>query len=174
MINIRSYISKDLVFGAIGGSILATILTSIIDGKAIEESHKELKLSNDKLEEVLANFEEYNNLIDEQRKLIKEQKEFQKKANEKIKELGEKLVKYKTKEVLEEREKIKKEEAKKAIEEKRWDDVYRLTERWYNHYPVDMSRAEVFTNLEKDGYITKEDRTDAYNYFGNLWFYVGD
>ncbi len=169
-INIRSYISKDLVFGAFGGAILGTIIAGLIDGKAIEESNKELKLSNDKLEEVLANFEEYSNLIDDQQKLIKEQKEFQKKANEKIKELEEKLKDY----LAEEAKKKEVEKVKKAIEERDWSTVYNLAEGWYNPYPVQMSRAEVFTNLEKDGYITKEDRIDAYDYYGNLWFYVGD
>ena len=64
--------------------------------------------------------------------------------------------------------------AKKAIEEKDWDMVYRVTEHWYNHYPVDMSRAEVFGHLQTDGYITKEQTMEAHDYFGNLWFYVGD
>lgn len=176
-INIRSYISKDLVFGAFGGAILGTIIAGLIDGKAIEESNKELKLSNDKLEEVLANFEEYRDLINKQKELIKEQKEFQKKANEKIKELEEKLRKYIVKEVKEKEEQAEREKVKEVIDSGRrnkWDEVYRLTEHWYNHTPCQMSRAEVFTNLEKDGYITKEDRNDAYDYFGNLWFYVGD
>ena len=79
----------------------------------------------------------------------------------------------KEKDEKEEKEK-KEKEVKEAIKNKKWDEVYRLTERWYNHNPVDMSRAEVFTNLEKDGYITKEQNMDAHDYFGNLWFYVGD
>lgn len=68
----------------------------------------------------------------------------------------------------------KEKEVKQAIKEKKWDVVYKLTERWYNHCPVQMSRAEVFTNLKKDGYIAQEECTEAHDYFGNLWFYVGD
>lgn len=167
MINIRSYISKDLVFGAIGGSILATIITSIIDGKAIEESNKELELSIEQLEK-------YSNLVEEQNKVIEDQNKVQKEANNKIKELEEKLRKYILKEVKEKEEQDEKEKVREAIKKKQWDDVYRLTEHWYNHTPCQMSRAEVFGNLETEGYIIKEDRTDAYDYFGNLWFYVGD
>lgn len=84
--------------------------------------------------------------------------------------LKKEIVKYEA--ILEAEE--RKEKAKEAIKNKKWDEVYKLTERWYNHYPVQMSRSEVFTNLEKDGYITQEERTEAYNYFGSLWNYVGD
>ena len=107
------------------------------------------------------------------------------KENEELKKENESLIEeintYETKfseiarKELEEKEKQEKiEKAKEAIKNKKWDEVYKLTERWYNHYPVDMSRSEVFTNLEKDGYITQEERTEAYNYFGSLWNYVGD
>lgn len=107
------------------------------------------------------------------------------KENEELKKENESLIEeintYETKfseiarKEIEEREKRENiEKAKEAIKNKKWDEVYRLTERWYNRNPVDMSRAEVFTNLEKDGYITKEQNMDAHDYFGNLWFYVGD
>lgn len=99
----------------------------------------------------------------------------------KIKEKDEEINTYKTKfseiarkELEEKAAEERKEKAKEAIKNKKWDEVYKLTERWYNHYPVQMSRSEVFTNLEKDGYITQEERTEAYNYFGSLWNYVGD
>ena len=174
MINIISYISKDLVFGAIGGSILATIFTSIIDGKIIDKSNKELKLSNEQLKKAAENLEFYSNLIDEQTKIIEDQNKVQKEANNKIKELEEKLRQYIVKEVKEKEEQEEKEKVREAIKKKQWDDVYRWTEHWYNHTPCQMSRAEVFGNLKTEGYIIQEEQTEAYNYFGNLWFYVGD
>ena len=171
---IINYISKDLVFGAFGGSILATILWNYIYKKAIDDSNKDLELSNEELKKAAENLEKYDNLCEEQNKIIADQNKVQKDANEKIKELEEKFRKYITKEVKEKEEKERKEKAKEAIKNKKWDDVYHLTERWYNHYPVQMSRSEVFTNLEKDGYITQEEYAEAYNYFGSLWNYVGD
>ena len=177
MINIRSYISKDLVFGAFGGAILGTIIAGFIDGKAIDESNKALELSNEELKKAAENLEKYSNLVDEQNKIIEDQNKVQKDANSKIAELEEKLRKYLVKEVKEKEEQAEREKVKEVIDSgkrNKWDEVYRLTEHWYNHTPCQMSRAEVFTNLEKDGYITEEDRSDAHDYFGNLWFYVGD
>lgn len=165
---IKNYISKDLVIGAIGGSILATIITSIIDTKAVEEANEELELSNDEFEKKL---DEYLEKMNDQEEVIEAQ-------GLKIQELEDELKKKDKEKEAEERKgketEERKEEVKKAIKNKEWDDVYHLTERWYNHYPVQMSRSEVFTNLEKDEYITQEERTEAYNYFGSLWNYVGD
>lgn len=107
------------------------------------------------------------------------------KENEKLREENESLIEeintYEAKfseiarkELAEKEKQEKIEKAKEAIKNKKWDTVYKLTERWYNHYPVQMSRSEVFANLEKDGYITQEENKEAFSYFGNLWNYTGD
>lgn len=178
---IMNYISKDLVFVAGVTAVLATIVTSIIDNKEIkkaeqnvEEARKTIgegKEAAERLQKTMTEIEaETVELLEENEKLRKENKSLIEEINTyetKFSEIARKEI--------EEREKQEKiEKAKKAIKNKKWDDVYRLTEGWYNHYPVDMSRSEVFTNLEKDGYITQEEHTEAYNYFGSLWNYVGD
>ena len=192
MINIRSYISKDLVFGAIGGSILGTIIAGLIDGKALDESNKELELSNEQLEKAAENLEKFNSCMSDMEEVVKTQglriqeleNELKKYDNEDFKEWMSLKISFNLNKeafsdyLIEKRRKEQKEkeeaEVKKAIKEKDWTTVYNKAERWYNKYPVQMSRSEVFTNLEKDGYITQEERTEAYNYFGSLWNYVGD
>lgn len=174
---INNYISKDflnrLVIGGITGGTLATIITSIIYGKAIDDSNKELELCNEELKKMAEYLEKYGNLVDEQNKIIKKQNKTQKEANNKIKELTDELNNYIAKEAVESQKK-KEAEIKKAIKRKDWNTVYNKTERWYNKYPVDMSRQEVFRNLEKDGYITDENYNEAKLYFKDLWNYVGD
>lgn len=172
--DIKNYISKDLVIGAIGGSILATIITSIIDTKAVNKSNEELKLSNEKLEEVLERLEEGDEVLATATHQLKVSNEALRTSIEEREKLKEELAKYKTKEVLEEREKIKKEEVKKAIKKKDWTTVYNKAEGWYNKYPVQMGRYEVFRYLKEDGYVTDEEVSEARDYFGNLWDYVGD
>ena len=174
MISIRSYISKDLVFGAIGGSILATIFTSIIDGIETNIVKEELDISKEQLGILAADLEKMTVLG---KKAMDDQDEVVKAQGLKIQELEDELKKYILKEVKEKEEQDEKEKVKEIIDSgkrNKWDEVYRLTEHWYNHTPCQMSRSEVFTNLEKDGYITQEERTEAYNYFGSLWNYVGD
>lgn len=186
---IKNYISKDLVIGAIGGSILATIITSIIDTKAVEKANDELELSNDefekKFEEDLEKMNNQEEVIEAQglkiQELEDELKSFDEEDYRQWKNLRhvfhiEKDAFYNwLKEKREKEEKEKEiEEVKQAIKEKDWSTVYNKAEGWYNKYPVQMSRSEVFTNLEKDEYITQEERTEAYNYFGSLWNYVGD
>lgn len=179
--NIKNYISKESIFVAGVTAVLATIVTSIIDNKEIkkaeqnvEEARKtigEAKEAAERLQKTMTEIEaETVKLLEENEKLRKENESL-------IEEIGTYEAKFSeiARKEIEEREKQKKiEKAKEAIKNKKWDEVYKLTERWYNHYPVEMSRSEVFTNLEKDGYITQEERTEAYNYFGSLWNYVGD
>ena len=57
---------------------------------------------------------------------------------------------------------------------KDWSELYREFEEKYNHYPVQMSRAEAFSKAKADGLITDEEYTEARRYYGNLWFYTGD
>lgn len=53
-------------------------------------------------------------------------------------------------------------------------DMYKEFERKYNPYPVQMSRADAFGNAYRDGLIDQETYKKAREYYGNLWFYVGD
>lgn len=53
-------------------------------------------------------------------------------------------------------------------------DMYNEFERKYNPYPVQMSRADAFSHALKDGLIDDETYKKAREYYGNLWFYVGD
>ena len=53
-------------------------------------------------------------------------------------------------------------------------DMYKEFERKYNPYPVQMSRADAFSHALKDGLIDEKGYKEAREYYGNLWFYVGD
>ena len=44
----------------------------------------------------------------------------------------------------------------------------------YNHYPVQMSRAEAFSKAREDGLITDDEYKEAREFYGNLWNYTGD
>ena len=55
-----------------------------------------------------------------------------------------------------------------------FNKMYLEFERMYNPYPVQMSRAEAFSHALDDGLIDKETYQAAHEYYGSLWFYVGD
>ena len=55
-----------------------------------------------------------------------------------------------------------------------FNEMYYEFEEKYNHYPVQMSRAEAFGHALNDKLIDEKTYYAARNYFGNLWFYVGD
>ena len=55
-----------------------------------------------------------------------------------------------------------------------FNKMYNEFERKYNPYPVQMSRADAFGHALEDNLITKEVYDAAREYYGNLWFYVGD
>lgn len=55
-----------------------------------------------------------------------------------------------------------------------FNEMYNEFEGRYNPYPVQMSRAEAFRRALADGLITEEVYHQAYEYYGNLWFYTGD
>lgn len=52
--------------------------------------------------------------------------------------------------------------------------MYLEFERKFNPYPVQMSRCDAFYHAYKEGLITEEVVNKARDYYGNLWFYVGD
>lgn len=60
------------------------------------------------------------------------------------------------------------------MERNDFNSMYYEFDRKYNHYPVDMSRAEAFGRALEDGLIDKETYSAARKFFGNLWHYVGD
>jgi len=66
------------------------------------------------------------------------------------------------------------ESIKEAVKNKNFPEMYRLFERKYNTYPVQMARSEAFGNALNEGYITDELYHEARKYYGNLWNYVGD
>lgn len=169
-----------IIFGikaAIGGFVLGVITDRIATKDAIDNATKTVEETAENIVKAQGAvdigqkvIEDQGHIIDLLNNAIKEQVDELKKKDKEIAGYVEEIGKYEAIFAAEER----KEKAKVAIKNKKWDEVYKLTERWYNHYPVQMSRSEVFTNLEKDGYITQEERTEAYNYFGSLWNYVGD
>lgn len=57
---------------------------------------------------------------------------------------------------------------------KNFNEMYHEFENKYNPYPVQMSRAEAFGNARRDGLIDDETYKEAHDYYGSLWFYVGD
>lgn len=183
--NIKNYISKDLVIGAIGGSILATIITSIIDTKAVNKVEEELEVSKDELEKAAEKMNDQDEVVKAQgtkiQELEDELKSFDEEDYRQWKNLRhvfhiEKDAFYnwlKEKREKEEKEK-EKEEVKQAIKEKDWTTVYIKAEGWYNPYPVEMGRYEVFRHLRQDGYVTDEEVNEARDYYGSLWNYVGD
>lgn len=116
----------------------------------------------------------YNELLEARDEQIEELRKENRSLIEEINTYETKFSEIARKELAEKEKQEKIAIVKEAIKKKDWKTVYNKAERWYNHTPCDMSRAEVFTNLEKDGYVTKEERTEAYNYFGDLWHYVGD
>ena len=59
-------------------------------------------------------------------------------------------------------------------ETKEFERMYNEFERKYNPYPVQMSRAEAFRKAKADGLIDEETYKEAHEFYGNLWFYVGD
>ena len=172
--------NKNIIFGigaAIGGFALGVITDHVatkdaIDAatKTVEETAENIVKAQGAVDMGQTVIEDQNHIIDLLNNTIKEQADELKKKDKEIAGYVEEIGKYEA--ILEAKD--RKEKVKEAIKNKKWDDIYKLTERWYNHYPVQMSRSEVFTNLEKDEYITQEERTEAYNYFGSLWNYVGD
>lgn len=177
--------NKNIIFG-IGATTIGFVLGVITDRmatatKTVEEMAEITEITQRTVDTAKEIIDDQSHTIDLLSNTIKEQNNTIKEQNKKYKELKEIVKNYlaleKVNELAEEVEKEKQEKiekVKEAIKNKKWDEVYHLTERWYNHYPVQMSRSEVFTNLETDGYITQEERTEAYNYFGSLWNYVGD
>ena len=61
--------------------------------------------------------------------------------------------------------------AKTAME---WSELYNKFEGMYNPCPVQMSRAEAFSNAKNDGLITDEEYIESREFYGNLWNYTGD
>lgn len=61
-----------------------------------------------------------------------------------------------------------------AVSSKDFTQMYNLFEQRYNKYPVQMSRAEAFGKASDEGLITKDILAEAQEFYGNLWFYVGD
>ena len=57
---------------------------------------------------------------------------------------------------------------------KNFNKMYLEFESKYNPYPVQMSRAEAFGHALKDGLIDKKTYDKARDYYGDLWYYVGD
>ena len=57
---------------------------------------------------------------------------------------------------------------------KEWDELYNKFECMYDPYPVQMSRAEIFGNAMEDGLITDEEYKEAHEFYGDLWYYIGD
>ena len=57
---------------------------------------------------------------------------------------------------------------------KTFNEMYQEFEGKYNPYPIQMSRAEAFRYALRDGLIDEETYHKAREYYGNLWFYVGD
>lgn len=55
-----------------------------------------------------------------------------------------------------------------------FNQMYWDFEKKYNNLPVDMSRSEAFSKAKADGLIDEKTFMEARQYFGNLWFYVGD
>lgn len=55
-----------------------------------------------------------------------------------------------------------------------FDKMYLDFENRFNPYPVQMSRAEAFRCALNNRLITKSEYQQAREYFGELWFYVGD
>ena len=55
-----------------------------------------------------------------------------------------------------------------------FNKMYHEFEDKYNRLPVQMSRAEAFGKAKRDGLIDEETYSKAREYFGKLWFYVGD
>jgi len=60
------------------------------------------------------------------------------------------------------------------MERKDFSKMYNEFERKYNPYPVQISRAEAFSKALQDGLIDEETYHQAHDYYGSLWFYVGD
>lgn len=56
----------------------------------------------------------------------------------------------------------------------KWDELYNKFEGIYNHYPVQMSRAEAFGKAWNDGLITDDEYKEAREFYGSLWNYTGD
>ena len=184
--------NKNIIFvvgAAIGGIVLGAITDHMATKDAIENventikeiTEKDTALIRDLKLQLEASNLCYNDLDNQLKAMIEENKKYD---NEEFKEWMtlktsfklEKDAFYKYLQEQRKKEEREKEEAvvKKAIEDKDWDKVYNKTEHWYNHNPVDISRAEVFGKLETDGFITKEQRKEAHDYFKDLWFYVGD
>lgn len=175
--NIKKHFNNDLLIGIFGGTLFGAIIAGYAYKDALNESEETVnsaRITMKEIEEQTSHLQGVlNELNAEMESYIKEMAEKDKVYEELKKKhgiLAKEVNEYREKEEVEK----KKEKVRKAIKEKQWDDVYRWTERWYNHYPVQMSRAEVFSNLKEEGYITQEERTEAYNYFGSLWNYVGD
>ena len=61
-----------------------------------------------------------------------------------------------------------------AKEKLNFDKMYIEYDRKYNPYPVQMSRADAFLHAFNDGLISEAVLTAARDYYGDLWFYVGD
>ena len=60
------------------------------------------------------------------------------------------------------------------MDKKNFNKMYYDFENKYNKFPVQMSRAEAFSHALKDGLIDEKTYKEAHEYYGNLWFYVGD
>ena len=52
--------------------------------------------------------------------------------------------------------------------------LYNEFENRFNPYPVQMSRAEAFGKARAEGLIDEITYEAAADYYGKLWFYVGD
>lgn len=55
-----------------------------------------------------------------------------------------------------------------------FNEMYAMFEDKYNHYPVQMSRAQAFGLALDDGLIDEDTYQKARKYYGKLWFYTGD
>lgn len=55
-----------------------------------------------------------------------------------------------------------------------FNEMYWKFESKYNPYPVQMARADAFQHALNEGLIDEDTYRMAREYFGKLWFYVGD
>lgn len=73
-----------------------------------------------------------------------------------------------------ERLKERREKIDEIIRTKDLSKMYCEFEDRYNHYPVQMSRAEAFGKALAEGLIDEDTYQAAYKHYKRLWNYVGD
>lgn len=68
----------------------------------------------------------------------------------------------------------KEEKIQRIISKTDFSQLYFDFDHRYNKYPIQISRAEAFGKAFADGLIDKDTYDAAWEYYGNLWNYVGD